>query len=285
MIDFRYHAMSLAAVFVALALGLLLGVTIGDTDLLTNVRGNLERSLREDVNDARRESATTRRQLESRDQFIRIAYPQMVAGRLTGLRVGVVGSSGATRDVLESVGRAIQPAGAELKFTADLVARPEYAALAKSLKIPDVVDSSEITTAQTERLGRAVGRRLARGRERLALRRYVFGRLSGTIDRVRLYVFARQAPKDLASQSGKLYDAFQGGIVTGLAESVGRIVGVEATSAAPSNVDWYNEHGLSTVDDVEQSAGHYALVLLLGGAKGDYGYKKSADAVIPPVAP
>lgn len=277
--------MSLAAVFVALTLGLLLGVTIGDTDLLTNVRGNIEDSLREDVNNARQESSEMKRRIEDQDEFIRVAYPQMVRGRLVGTRLGVIGSPGATRGVLESVNRAVEPAGAQIGYTAELVAKPQYAELAAALRIPEVITADAVTTKQTERLGAAVGRRLARGRERLVLRRLVFSRLSGSISRVRQYAFARQAPADLKEESGSLYDAFQSGIVVGLSENSSRVVGIEATGADPSNVSWYNDRGLSTVDDVERYAGRYALVLVLAGAKGDYGYKDSADAPVPPVAP
>ena len=47
MFDFRYHALSLVAVFLALVIGLLLGVAIGDKGLVSgdaqDVRGSLRR--------------------------------------------------------------------------------------------------------------------------------------------------------------------------------------------------------------------------------------------------
>ena len=47
MLDFRYHALSLVAVFVALMIGLLLGVAIGDRGLVSSADRNLRDSLRE----------------------------------------------------------------------------------------------------------------------------------------------------------------------------------------------------------------------------------------------
>lgn len=284
MIDFRYHAMSLAAVFVALTVGLLLGATIGDTELLSNVRGNLEQSLKTDLNQASQRNKDLEQQRERQDDFVQVAYPQMVKSRLRGARVALIGSAGATRDVLKPLSGAIEPAGADLTYAAELVRKPRYAALAAALDVPDV-PAAGATAGQTERLGRAVGRRLSRGHERLVMRRFVFSKLSGNIKRVRLFAFARSAPAERAGDDAELLDAFQVGIVAGLAQEARRVVGVETLSVDPSNVKWYNDLGLSTIDNIELYPGHYALVLLLAGAKGDYGYKKTADAVIPPVAP
>ncbi|HEV7918032.1 MAG TPA: copper transporter [Solirubrobacterales bacterium] len=285
MIDFRYHAMSLAAVLVALALGLLLGVTIGDTGLVSNVRGDLERSLSKNLDSAREESSTLRDQIRHQNEFINGAYPQMVEGRLLGDRVGVIGSSGATREVLRDVNEALEPAGATVAFAGEMVAKPRYADLAEKLRVANI-SGDEILPKDAERLGRVAGRRIARGRSRLALRQFVFSRLSGRYNRTRLYVVVRKPPEnDSKSDEAERLDAFERGVVAGLAQGADRVVGVEKSDANPSSIRWYNSLGLSTIDDVEQPAGHYALVLVLGGAKGDYGFKQSADAVIPPVAP
>lgn len=284
MIDFRYHAMSLAAVFVALAVGLLLGATIGDTQLLSNVRGNLERSLKSDLNQSRQRNDDLKLQRERQDDFIQIAYPQLVKDRLRGARVALIGSAGATRGVLKPVAGAIEPAGAELTYAAELVRQPRYAAMAAALGVTGfpAVGAAPI---QIEKLGRAVGRRMARGRNTLVLRRFVFSKLSGNVKRVRLFTFARSAPAARAGRDAQLLDAFQAGIVAGLAQQARRVVGIETLSTVPSNIKWYNGLGLSSVDNVELYPGHYALVLVLAGAKGDYGYKQTADAVFPPVAP
>ena len=55
MFDFRYHALSLAAVFLALVVGLLLGVAIGDKELVSSAQRDLRSSLRADVRQADQE--------------------------------------------------------------------------------------------------------------------------------------------------------------------------------------------------------------------------------------
>lgn len=277
--------MSLAAVFVALAVGLLLGVTIGDTELLSNVRGNLERSLSADLDEANQHNSDLEKRAKQQNEFARAAYPQMVAGRLDGRRVALIASAGGTSGVIDPVAGSIEPAGGDLAYSAELVAEPRYQALAGALGVAEVIDGAEPDPKQTEKLGVAVGRRMARGRNLPQLRRFAFRRFSGDFGRVRLLAFSRREPAEPKTDAGRRLDAFERGVVSGLSRDAQRVVGVEAIENVPSSIKWYNSLGLSSVDNIEQYAGHYSLVMLLDGAKGDYGVKDTADAVVPPVAP
>ena len=53
MFSFRYHAMSLGAVFLALGIGVLLGVALGENGVVSGASKNLEKSLRGDLDNAR----------------------------------------------------------------------------------------------------------------------------------------------------------------------------------------------------------------------------------------
>jgi hypothetical protein len=57
---------------------------------------------------------------------------------------------------------------------------------------------------------------------------------------------------------------------------------VEASDEDPSQIQFYEDAGLSTVDNVNQAAGRIALVLALAGADGNFGFKETADAPLPP---
>jgi hypothetical protein len=196
-----------------------------------------------------------------------------------------VGTAGVSRENLQGVTAAIEPAGAKVQYAGELLAKPQYQQLAAAIGEPQLIDSAQPTSKQTDQLGRAAGRRLARGRSRVAMRRFVFSRLSGSIARVRLFAFAREEPEDPNSNESKLLDGFERGVAAGLSQQAGRVVGVETSTTDPSSIKWYNSLGLSTIDNIQSYAGYYSLVLVLNGAKGDYGYKKTADSVIPPVAP
>lgn len=285
MIDFRYHALSIAAVFVALALGLLLGVTLGDTNLISDVRGNLEDSLKSDLTEARQQSSDRKDQLERQNEFIGSAYPQLVSGSMAGERVATLGSADVAQSTLKSVTRAVEPAGANVQYIAQLLAKPQYKKIASALGVSDVIKGDQPTAAEADQLGRAVGRRLARGKNSTTMRRLVFSRLSGSFARLRLFAYARQQAADSKTGEGKVFDGFERGVVAGLSQQAERVVGVESTTTEPSNIKWYNSLGLSTVDDIQDYAGYYSLVAIFNGAKGDYGYKDTADSIVPQVGP
>lgn len=285
MIDFRYHAMSLVAVLVALAVGLLLGVTIGDTNLLSNVKGNLEKSLKQDVNEARQQVDDTNAAIERQNEFIAASYPRIVANRLSRLNVATIGSARTSEETLKSVTRAVEPAGASVRYVAQLLAKPQYEKIATALGVPELIEAKNTTPRQTDQLGRAVGRRLARGRDRETMRRFVFRRLSGDIAAVRRVAFARQVPGNASGEEWELLDGFERGVVAGLAQQVGRVAGVEQSTTEPSNIKWYKSLGLSSVDDIQDYSGYYSLVQIFDGAKGAYGTKNSADAAIPQSTP
>ena len=96
MLDLRYHVASLAAVFVALAVGILLGVAVSGK--LTDVADDAElQNLRDDNEQleqqlrgcpGRAEAATARS--EGSDELFARAYPTLMDGRLEGKNVAVL---------------------------------------------------------------------------------------------------------------------------------------------------------------------------------------------------
>src|SRR5439155_22366113 len=89
MLDFRYHALSLVAVFLALAIGIVLGVTISDS-LLSDAERSLRSNLRSNVVDARSDATKARSQLAARNRMLDQIYPGMVHDRLRGERVALI---------------------------------------------------------------------------------------------------------------------------------------------------------------------------------------------------
>src|SRR5438046_2751566 len=86
--------MSLGAVFLALGIGVLLGVAIGENGVVSDASKNLEKSLRGDLNNARSTNSDLRRQLAIRDEYEQQAYEPLVKDLLSGWRVGVVAMGG-----------------------------------------------------------------------------------------------------------------------------------------------------------------------------------------------
>jgi hypothetical protein len=75
--------------------------------------------------------------------------------------------------------------------------------------------------------------------------------------------------------------AFESGLVAGLAAAGVPVVGVELSSTEPSQVPWYESKNLSSVDDLDTTAGQAALIYALTGSHGAFGTKPTADSLLP----
>jgi hypothetical protein len=58
-------------------------------------------------------------------------------------------------------------------------------------------------------------------------------------------------------------------------------VGVDKSDTDPSQIGFYKQHKLSTVDSVDTSGGRIALAYVLAGAQGNFGLKPGAQQPLP----
>lgn len=134
MIDFRYHLVSVIAIFLALAVGIVLGTTKLNGAVLDNLNGQVA-GLRADKQDLRTRLGQTEGQLASDGAFVKLVLPMLVAGRLDGERVAVVSSPGTPdglrRDVLAALQRAGATVTVQLRITSDYVDPAKDAVLAR----------------------------------------------------------------------------------------------------------------------------------------------------------
>lgn len=111
MVNFRFHLVSIVAIFLALGVGILMGSTVIDQATVRQLRRNIE-GFRTQRDDARRLAADRRAELERWDRFAREAQPELFAGRLAGVRVLVVSAEGVPGDLLDAVHDWLGAAGA-----------------------------------------------------------------------------------------------------------------------------------------------------------------------------
>lgn len=159
MINFRYHIVSLMAVFLALSVGIVIGVTL---------RPSVDEGLVQQAAQDRRQVQELRTELdrvsaldEYRESWALRVRPVVTAGLLDGQRVALVVMPNAPAQVVESVAEAVTEAGGTLTRTARLERRafdPEQSDAAAQALSPYVgpLDLDETMTLPT-RLGRAVG--------------------------------------------------------------------------------------------------------------------------------
>lgn len=276
----RYHATSLIAVFIALAIGILIGAEFGG-DALSNTRKDLERSLTGNLQDARSRADQLGTELGRSNEFADRVYPALVRGRLAGKRVGIVALGGLPSGVSSAVEDALGPTGARLVGVGVVREPVDLHSLAGDLsktRFADIGRNPDTVTA----FGTGLGRQLVRGGTLLErVRSQVFSRASGNFGALDGVIVVRDQPEDLGpvqrATAGRLESALMGGI-TGTRTPA---VGVETPTTEPSSVSFFQGSGLSSVDDVDATAGQVALVFAMLGAEGSFGVKGSADRLLP----
>jgi hypothetical protein len=287
-LDFRYHAISLAAVFLALVIGILAGIGISGRGFVDDAeRDSFNRQIAE--LDGRVEAAEERAdELERRQaaaqEFVESAYPVLADQRLEGKTVAVL-VIGSVDNTLEWVERALDRSGGDLVRM-------------RAINVPVSTDELDgrlrsraafggyVGEDELDNLGRDLGRELADGGETPLwdlLTSDLVGEREGRLDTPAdaLVVIRESEPQqgDTARFLVGLYD--------GLASSGEPVVGVELTRVLQSAIPAFQRNGLSTVDGVDTPLGGLALILLLAGAEpGDYGIRDTAeDGILPPIEP
>jgi hypothetical protein len=289
MIDYRYHALSLAAVLFALALGVLLGVAIGDSNLVSSAKSGIVHNLDSEVEAARSQAAQLQERLTAEQAFTGGLYPLAVRELLTGRNVGLVFLGSSSDQVNAIVRTAVARAGGSVatvvavRVPLDLAglahesAGTHYAALASSTQL-------------IERFGETMGRELVSGgpqvkRELLSrVRASLLSAFDGQLSRLEGLVVMRSEPAGMTAAQTEASTAFESGLIAGVTASGVTAVGAELSGTTPSQVPWFKSTKISSVDDVGTLAGQAALAYALAGHHGAFGTKPTAESLLPSVA-
>jgi Copper transport outer membrane protein, MctB len=283
MFDYRYHALSLAAVLFALAVGVLIGVAIGDSNLVSSARDGIVRNLRSEVSESHQANDKLGVKLDEEETFAGDIYPIAVHELLAGRSIGLV-FLGDSSDKLDALVRdAVTQAGGSLKAVVvvrvpvDLVG---VAAQATGTRYTALAEEP----ALVKQFGLRIGKQLLTGGQLLER---VHGRLlssyAGELGKLEGLVIVRSDLSKLPSEAIKSTNEFEAGLIAGAAAVGVSPVGVELTSSEPSQVPWYKSQDMASVDDLDTLAGRAALAFALAGDHGAYGVKPTADALLPHV--
>jgi hypothetical protein len=285
MFDLRYHVASLAAVFVALVIGIFVGVGLSGRGFVNDAeRKNFEAridELRADRDSAVARAASAQRRGDALDDFADTTYTSLVRRRLAGTTVGVVFVGSVDQGLAGTIRRTVSDAGGRVVRLRALRVPLDPEAVDQALRgDPDTRDLAGADSRS--RLGTTIARELVTGGQTPVL-----DRLSSVLVEEQLGL--SKAPLDAVvvarparPQQGETED-FLGGLYSGLAASQVPSVGVEESNARPSAVPPFRASGLATVDAVDTAVGDVALVFLLEGARpGSYGLGENAlDGVLP----
>jgi hypothetical protein len=276
----RYHATSLIAVFLALAIGILIGAEFGG-DALTNTRKDLEHSLTGNLRDARARADQLSGELGRANEFSSRVYPVLVRDKLRGRRIGLVALGDLPDDVSSAIETALGQTGARLVGVGVVREPVDTQALAGDLAKTRFADIARNPDTQTA-FGVGVGRQLVRGGTLVeVVRSHLFSRASGNFGSLDGVIVVRNQPQDMGPVQRGTAGRLESALASGMTATRTPAVGVESSGAEPSSISFFQGNDLSSVDDVDLVGGQLATVFALLGAEGSFGVKGSADRLLP----
>jgi hypothetical protein len=310
-IDFRYHLVSLIAVFMAIALGIIIGTTALNEPILADIEHQVS-DLEQDKRALEDQTQNLQTQVDSADAFQQAVAPALVDGALGGRSVLLVTTNvDVAPETVDQVTGLITQAGGTV--TGSIALQPEYSDPSTSSSLRSYVTGTGLPTGfrlpETDDTGQLVGSLIGQALmisaggaappDGAAVSSVIAGLvaldvLTQTSDSVAPADYAvvltsgAFTGNDAADRNATVVDlvtaldaAGSGAVVAGDAESAGKNGLVGALRADPAL-----SSAVSTVDNVGSIAGRISTVLALGaegdGTSGRYGTGEDTQPV-PPV--
>lgn len=289
MFDIKHHIASLAAVFLALALGIIIGSSMVGSDAITQQQTSMIEGIEQEFNLLREENkenaeALTQAQevMSYQQQFNQQVSPLLVRDKLQGRKIAVVDLNYSEEH--EGFSNVLRSAGAEIQSIT-------------------VVDLSLLKDENLEKqtagmLGKSGKTEMEDYLPDLA-KQLAEAIISG--ENADLIKFLEE--NDVVKISGNYGPPLQDVILVGGAESKDldyfkrldqimidvllktgyNLYGVEDSDAPVSYMRYYQGERLTTVDNIDTAYGQVSLVMAMYGYPGQYGIKESAEAFLPPL--
>lgn len=271
--DLRYHVISLISVFLALAIGVLLGTAMADRGVIsdqlqnevTNIQDQLDdqRELiaerEEEINALKERTAAEQELMESMSQ-------NMISDRLLGVNVALVTGPWADEEVAREMQKDLATAGVDLTSVKDL----------------DPPDPAEVTGPDVPE---SEAPYVLAAREVAGLSGGVEGDGEVKVPEVVVFLGGGEIPvevpeglrQDLREAEAAMFEVWtEAGI---------RVVAAEPSTTVRTEVPLFQDAGIPSVDNADLPAGRAAVIECAAtGCEGAYGTKPTASDVFPPAA-
>lgn len=283
MFDLRYHVASLAAVFIALVIGILVGVGLSGRGALKDAE---RRSLENDIRQLRAERDGLRRRvevLEAASGYEQATEGAVLARRLADRAVALVFIGSVDGAIRTNVGQMLDDAGGTMARMRALRVPIDFVEVQQAL-----VDQASAPSRPDE-IGRALARELLDGGETPLWdelgSELVEERSGGMAAPVDAVVVARSSQPQQGA-TARFLAGFYNGLASGGRPAV--VVERAGTDESDSALPVIVRYGFSSVNNVDSVTGRVSLaVLLTGDESGHYGIDAENGLLpsIEPVAP
>jgi hypothetical protein len=309
MINFRFHLVSLVAVFLALTVGIVVGASIVNRAIVDGLNNRIDK-VEKNADTQRAQNGVLSATAKRLGSYLDTSAPYVVEGRLTAVPAVVTAERGIDRAAVRNLVTLLQDAGAQAPAIVWLEPKWNLAQPADRVKLAQIIgDAPTSPTLRADAiaaLARRLGTPVSTGSptsvdllSALAKAGFVSIEAVGASGSTDLSTFPTGGVR-ASVVGGEASDLAPNSLVTPLAAAFSALkvptVAAEvyhatngrpprATTVATIRNDGVLSKIVSTVDDVDLIQGQVAVVLAtdeLGQAKvGHYGYGAAADQALP----
>ncbi len=268
MFDFRYHIVSLVAVFLALAIGIMLGSSIENRGVLKEQQERLVKSIEQDISTIKTKNTSLQRQLQAQKAFEAEVLPALTKDRLKDKKVAIVYFDDAGSNTLKAASlETLNQAGAKVT---EIPLEREVLLNLKTAN-QEVADGSPNKYANLEK----ISAEFTSGAGPIIEQLQKENKLKLTADSLPLsaaVIFAGGNKPNLEEIA----------LAKALRKNKLKVVFVDKSDNKFSKVDQFAEANIDTVDNINMVYGRISLVYVLTNSRrGHFGVGQSAEQLMP----
>ena len=257
--DLRYHVISLISVFLALAIGVLLGIAMSDREIITDRLRSEVSGIQQQLDEQQQLLGERNAELSEQQRYLEVMSETIISDSLEGMNVALVRGPWASEEAAQDLQNALtSEAGANLTSFV-------------RLPVPAPADDASEAAIDSET------RYADEARDILGL--------PGDTEppQVVIFVGGGEAPPEVPEGSEESLDAAQRAMFEVLLESGVRVVATEPSTTPRSEIPLFQDLGVTSVDNVDTEMGQASVVRLADSFEdGSYGTKPTASALFPP---
>lgn len=282
MFDFKYHIISLVAVFLALGIGAVMGSMTAERGVVTTQEKSLIATMEKDFENLRTTNREQQATITADQVYANASMPLLVSGQLTGKSIAVVVTGDVEAPTLKGLKTTLEKAGATQASVTYLTAPLGLDDKNTLAKVADLVGATgQSQSVVNGKVLAVTARAIVTGSDMAILGGLAEAgaiKISGVYTSPAngiIIIGGSENRKNLkfGELDAPLIKAFQ---ATGLAP-----VGTESATVKNSYIKDFQDLNLSTVDNINEAAGQVSVVYVLAGQAGKYGVKSTADSFMP----
>lgn len=285
-INMRYYLITIAAIFLALGIGIFIGFTLDGQEIFMEQQQSLISELESRFVQLKKENMSMRSLLDEKEKelllhrdFINQVFPRLVEGKLRGINIAIIESS--DEFIYTGLITSLKKAGANVPSVTFI--KKDFAE--GNLEKMETIAQKYREAAQSEDLQKYIAKRLVNailtGKDSEfvnLLRELGLIEVSGDYERpVDYFIIAGGSTVEKVGNADKIDIP----MIEAIKSSNIPVVGVEKSNCIESYIPYYKKMKISTVDNIDSIIGQYSLIMILQGNEGHFGVKETADALTP----